>query len=532
MMLSNYKIYADLIVYYQESYFGWSSPVTLKHDLMVTEYASSPASTFQRTDIKVADLDNNGKKDIVTFSPGLTDYSTSEIDTYASLAIYWQEENSNFTEQLFTSEYFGDVRSGNVIDIVDIDSDGTEDIVFTGDNGESDQSAWYRNKGSRQFSDIHFLTSHADYWNLDHDLSFFADLNNDQQIDMLLYGRGYYGEDEDEGLHFINPDIPPPYATLTATVTSHINEAFEITIETNEDVTGLNAASVTLTGASLSNWQEIVPGLTYRFTATPSAPAATVVATIAAESFGDASNIGNREDFTISVKANNPDADGDGIADDLEDGDYNGDGINDNLKKDPGIDSAIGGGAMSPWMLLLLLPLTLMNHAARAESFFKQFDFKNVYAGLIVGKSYLTPDDDNSGWKQQNEWDARLGVNVGYQFHDDAFAEIQYLNAGEVTFTNRNPNIPGEPHLRYSVYSLLGGYYLNQHSQYRVYVRTGISQLKTDSSSLNNDHKSNLVVPFGAGFELALEPNWNLRLGADYYSEDLQNLYLNLKYQH
>ena len=630
------KTYADLVVYYQEDSLTWSAPRTIKNDLIISQNTDLQY-LISDIDIEIADLDNNGHKDIVTIDSGLVDGSTMSVIKYANLILFWQESNSNFTEQLFSTNYFWETDGRDLIKIHDIDSDGVKDIAFVGSVFDSsvplitDRYSWYRNLNNRQFSDIYFLSPADDGW-YQPKLSFFNDLNSDQQTDILM--SGFIGTDLDTGaqvagLFYINPDIYPPKITLSPSRTTHLYGEFDITLNANEVVAGLTQDDLHISGATISNWQETTPGLSYRFTATPVTEEASVVVTIPVNSFNDAGNMENpvahtltvnanvrpqisspanieikagetlgitpvvtdpdstdltyalinaplwlsintstgelsgtptsndidqyvgirisvsdgsvlngetavvSEPFSINVTVNNPDADGDGIADELEDGDYNGDGINDNLQTDPGIESGIGGGSLTPLMLLLLLPLTLISNASRAESFFKQLDFKNTYAGIIAGKSYLTPDDGNSGWQKQNQWDSALGINLGYQFHTDGFVEINYLKAGEVTFANRNPNIPGEPGLNYSTLSLLGGYYLNQHNQYRGYVRTGISQLKTDSSnSLNNDQQSNLVVPFGAGIELVMEPSWNLRVGADYYSEDVQNLYLNLMYQH
>lgn len=550
------KTYGDLVVYYQQDNLTWSAPATIKEDIIFSDtnnYSSELSSVLIDLDIRIVDLDGDGNNDILTYQDALMDGGSMSIISHVDLFVLWQENDGSFTEQSLNNDYYFATNGRQAITLNDLNDDGQVDIIVQGINLDvSDPMApgfyyntiWFSNMGERQISTMQHLSPAKEaYFSMP---VLISDFNQDQQKDILLSGAhilDFNTGDQDVGLFYLNPDIFPPQATFTPASLSHNNQTYAVDLTLNELVTDFDQSDVIISAGAISNWQENTPGLSYQFTVTPDTDSDTVLS-VKTQSFFDVTLQGNLQssEITISAPVQLPaDADGDGILDELETGDYNGDGIDDSLQVDPGIESGIGGGALNPLFFLLALPLLFAAHGVRAQQaasedngWDKLVDTieNTAYAGVNLGFSYLNPEDGNSGWRQQDQHHGSHGLSLGFRPNTYTFVEYQHQQLGKTQFENNNPNIVGSQTLRYSANTLFGGVYLNELSEYKVFVRAGLSELHTkNSSSLNNDQQNKTLLATGTGVEWTGNEKWQLRLGADRYSADVYNLYFSAQYQ-
>lgn len=543
------RTYADLVVYYQQDNLTWSAPSMIKEDIIIADgdTVSGELSTgLLALGLHGEDFDGDGHTDILTYHAAVTDGGAPEVISAVELFILWQNDDGSFTEQTLTNDYFFDLSGDSGLYVHDLNNDNKADILLTGFHLDlSDPMmpvpaynvAWFTNIGDRKISERQFLTPEADYYSGNYLI--FDDFNQDQQQDVLLSGTQItdinMGTTQD-GLFFIQPDAFAPIATFTADNNSHDNAPFNVALTINENVTGLTEADVEITGGSLGGWQEVSVGLSYQFTVTPNLNEDTALS-VKAQSFKDASQQQNLQTSATVIAAPviiPADSDGDGILDELENGDFNGDGIDDSQQIDPGVDSGIGGGAFNPWLLLLALPLLFTQHSARAESQKSVVKIieDSAYAGMSLGFTFLNPEDDNSGWRQKDDSKGSHGLHLGFRPNKHSFIEYSHQQFGKIHFKNNNPNITGRQSLRYSANSLLGGVYINEDQPYKVFVRSGLTELTTkSSSSLNNDQHNKILLATGLGLEWAGMKKWQLRFGADRYSADVHNLYFSAQYQ-
>ena len=550
------KTYGDLVVYYQQDNLTWSAPSIIKEDIIFSDtntYSSELSNTLIDLDIRIADLDGDGNKDILTYQDSVMDDANMSIISHVDLFVLWQENDGSFTEQSLNNDYYFATNGRQAITLNDLNDDGQVDIIVQGINLDlSDPMApgfyyntnWFSNLGERQISSMQHLSPAKEaYFSMP---VLINDFNQDQQKDMLLLGAhilDFNTGEQNVGLFYLNPDIFAPQVTFTPASQSHNNQAYSVDLTLNELVTGFDQSDVIISGGVISNWQENNPGLSYQFTVTPETDSDTQLS-VKTQSFFDVTLQGNLQtsETTISAPIQLPaDADGDGILDELESGDYNGDGIDDSLQVDPGIESGIGGGALNPLFFLLALPLLFAAHGARAQQ--AEYTASNweqlidtientAYVGVNFGFSYLNPEDGNSGWRQQDQHYGSQGLSFGFRPNQYSFVEYQHQQLGKTEFENNNPNIPGSQTLRYSANTLFGGVYLNEEADYKVFVRAGLSELHTkNSSSLNNDQQNKTLLATGTGVEWTGNEKWQLRLGADRYSADVYNLYFSAQYQ-
>jgi len=545
--------YGDVFVYFQQDNFTWSARTTIKQDLVINDGSGSSSNALGHA-LLTADFDQDNRTDILTFQASKVNSSGGlpQIDSYTQPVIYWQQTDGSFSEEIITSDQFIMSSEENTLIITDINSDQKPDIIFSALKFDSSdpmapaityQSLWFSNLGQRQFSNNQFLTENGK--SRFFEAMFISDLNGDQQTDLLFNGQEFdtMMGPLSEGIYYLNPDIYPPVATFTPDNSSHENQAYNVTVTLNETVTGFEESDVEINGGSISNWQENSAGLSYQFLVTPEAETDTVLM-VKAQSFQDTNLQLNQATSETRISAPTPipaDADGDGILDELESGDYNGDGIDDSLQVDPGIESGIGGGALTPLLFLLALPLLFAAHGVRAQQaaseesgWDKLVDTieNTAYAGVNFGFSYLNPEDGNSGWRQQDQFYGSHGITLGFRPNIHSFVEYQHQQLGKTQFENNNPNIPGSQTLRYSANTLFGGVYLNELSEYKVFVRAGLNELTTiNSSALNNDQQNKTLLATGTGVEWTGNEKWQLRIGADRYSADVYNLYFSAQYQ-
>lgn len=542
--------YGDVFVYLQQDNFTWSARVTIKENLVINDGLGS-SSTGLGHALIAGDFDQDNRTDILTFQASKLDSSGGlpQIDAYVQPVIFWQQPDGSFNEQTIESDQFAMSVEGSTLIMSDINGDQKSDIIFSGlkfDTSDptapavSYQSLWFNNLGGRQFSNNQLLTE--DGKSRYFEAMFIADFNGDLQTDIVFKGQEFNLDmtaSLSEGLYFLNPDIYPPVASFTPANRTHANETFNVDLTLNESVTDFSEQDIVINGGSISNWQENTAGLSYQFSVTPNAES-DVTLSVQTMSFFDANIQGNTVASEIIVNAPIPvpeDADGDGILDELENGDYNGDGIDDSLQVDPGIETGIGGGTLNPLLILLILPLLFSTHSARAQqdsvaSMLVDTLKNTAYAGVSIGFSYLDPKDGNSGWRQQHNHHGSIGVSLGFRPTENSFVEYQYQNLGKTRFKNNNPNILGKPTLDYRANTLFAGYYLNNKTDYQGFIRTGISELRTKSSDLlNNNQRNEVLLAIGTGIEWTGNEKWKMRLGADRYSVDAYNLYFSTQVQ-
>jgi len=565
---------ADLVVYYQQDNLTWSDMNLIKKDIIVdpSNTQSNSSNVLLEVDIHVEDMDGDGNNDILTYHDAILDTNTYTTDAFAELFILWQENDGSFTEQSLFNDSYNYMIDSLGLTITDLNSDNQSDIIFSGGHLDITVPAIFNsnilltNLGNRNITSKQYLSpANEDYQS---STIFINDFNQDQQKDIIFAGVNtidFINGDQNIGLFYINPDIYPPVATFTPDNSTHNNTAYNVSLTVNENVTGLVESDVEINGGSISNWQEMSVGLSYQFTVTPNNDENTVLS-VKAQSFSDVALQKNIQTSETTIASpvilppvvlppvippvtspddnNHTDTDGDGISDALESGDYNGDGIDDSQQADPGIESGIASGAINPWLFLLALPLLLAGHSARAtdKNVVSNTDMNSpslwqnlqdtAYVGINLGFSYLNPEDDNSGWKQQDSGTGSHGLTLGFRPHPVVFVEYSHQELGKATFENENPNIPGKQSLRYSADSLISGVYLNEDQPYKIFVRAGLTELHTESSaSINNDQKNKTLLSTGTGVEWKGMDQWQLRLGADRYSADVHNVYFSAQYQ-
>ncbi len=144
------------------------------------------------TSIFIADLDNDGFKDIL---------ATSQY--YNDVAWFKNDGNANFTKQALINS---NAMFASAVIAFDIDNDGDKDVVSA--SKDDHKILWYQNDGAGNFSSPIEITNSAE---IPVALS-FADLNNDNYYDIIA---GY--AQTDKIVYFLNngDDSFAPSITLT-----------------------------------------------------------------------------------------------------------------------------------------------------------------------------------------------------------------------------------------------------------------------------------------------------------------------------
>ena len=129
---------------------------------------------FRQPTVEFIDLEGDGDLDIISF--GANENNEAQVGVYrndgtGNYSIY---SNSNIAPHL-----------SNEISVGDIDKDGDEDILITGTTSDgTPKTLLYLNNGTGQFSEL----LNTPFPNLFAGTNAFADLDNDNDLDILLIG--------------------------------------------------------------------------------------------------------------------------------------------------------------------------------------------------------------------------------------------------------------------------------------------------------------------------------------------------------
>ncbi|MBL4608162.1 MAG: outer membrane beta-barrel protein, partial [Pseudomonadales bacterium] len=144
------------------------------------------------------------------------------------------------------------------------------------------------------------------------------------------------------------------------------------------------------------------------------------------------------------------------------------------------------------------------------------------YIGAGYGLTYLDPDRNNSSWTIEDKYDSGSLIYGGYHFKPHGFADIAYLNLGKVSATDKNPLRDLSGTIRYTVPTVMLGYYVDIPSLTNnlipdtpidTFIKLGISSIGTQSnpSTIPVVKKSNVQLAFGFGVEWRFQQHWKLR---------------------
>ena len=147
------------------SFFSYCTCALAQSTTFSTEQIIVESTASGATDVKVADLDNDGDMEIVSAS---TDNNR--------IAWYKNNGSGNFgTQQIIDTN----LNLAKSVHPTDLDSDGDIDVLSSGDN-----IVWYENDGNGNFSDPKIIKIGGNTESI-----YTADLDNDGDIDVLSIGN-------------------------------------------------------------------------------------------------------------------------------------------------------------------------------------------------------------------------------------------------------------------------------------------------------------------------------------------------------
>jgi hypothetical protein len=254
------------------------------------------------------------------------------------------------------------------------------------------------------------------------------------------------------------------------------------------------------------------------------------------------------------------DADGDGRIDDATDADA--DGIADKIDRSGNFGSAVesihiegklgGGGSMGIWSLLALLAvaaiprrkklLTIVALMASLLSLQTKADCGEAdggcgYIGVGLGASYVSPDGQSNGFREDDSKDRAFQLTAGWQHSERWFSEIKLADLGEASLKNINPALERsypDAAVAYKAYSLSLGMDLAVNRALKPYVKTGPAFIhlskKRGEFALETDRKLRLAFGLGLRYHSNTSP-WVLSVEFDHFDGDSKLLALAASYR-
>lgn len=276
------------------------------------------------------------------------------------------------------------------------------------------------------------------------------------------------------------------------------------------------------------------------------------------------------------------DSDNDGIADVLEGlADVNGNGIPDYLENQGELETAVKGtgggsagvpmalllgaliavsvfarrrGAAAPAALLMLIGVVALGNlgvpstaiadslcahytdASDARRYYEGDDPERDeagypgcwYAGLGLGYSYVSPDEQANGFfhDTSDNHDTGWHLFVGRQLTDRWSVELKYADLGEAGITNANPAVAAafpDAAITYEVPSLMAAYQWRPGRDFKPFVKAGVSAISNDATGgpVPFEKQTSIQLALGAGvkYDFGREP-WFVRADLDLYDRD------------
>jgi outer membrane protein OmpA-like peptidoglycan-associated protein len=152
------------------------------------------------------------------------------------------------------------------------------------------------------------------------------------------------------------------------------------------------------------------------------------------------------------------------------------------------------------------------------------------YAGVGYGLSRFDPDENDASWRIRDNGDAGWLVYGGYHFKPDWFAELTYLDLGDVEAVDRNPNRNATGDISYKIPAVMVGYYFDLPEltdefipdwPVDTFVKAGVSAIQNSASpsTIPYEKQSSAQLALGVGLEWRFYKNWKVR--NEYESFDL-----------
>ena len=153
---------------------------------LFTEIITTSVNAVSGSSIDLSDVDGDGDQDLLitgAINTPLTEQFVAEIIS----ELYTNDGDGNFTQ--VSESAFEGIRTGAIAHS-DIDGDGDEDVLITGENTYSVPIAkLYSNEGSGVFSEV----SQTPFEGVIQGAVAFSDVDNDGDMDVLISGAGSFG---------------------------------------------------------------------------------------------------------------------------------------------------------------------------------------------------------------------------------------------------------------------------------------------------------------------------------------------------
>lgn len=175
-------------------------------------------------------------------------------------------------------------------------------------------------------------------------------------------------------------------------------------------------------------------------------------------------------------------------------------------------------------LVLLLVLVATPSHA--------EFN-KRVYVGIGGGASFMSPDENDSGYVLDEDSDTAAKVFLGWDFTRKWAVEAQFATLGEATFVQGEGQTltPPEGAVTYDAAGLSALYHLyNSQGQkgyddrtgMAVFAKLGVGMLDTSSDDIEIEQLEDAHLLLGLGLEYEFESGLALRAEYEAFDQDAQ----------